>query len=218
MTVASWSTYIDAWITSRRAATSEDQIQQGLNQLAEAKVIGTKIYRASIPLRRGHHRKKDEMAVSDKEFEEYVEREEKPFINGVLPALKKYDITYVKEIHAPVPPQVCLDLIKDVNDDYVALCPDFSVWEESVKEPGQMAAYPIEDFRACMPYTKHVHAKAHVFDENGEEPNIPFSTLIPIIKESGYEGYITAEFEGGRTNLDGKTAVKTLVELIRRYL
>ena len=109
-------------------------------------------------------------------------------------------------------------MIKDINDDYAGLCPDFSVWEASVKEPGQMEAYPIEDFKACMPYTKHVHAKAHVFDENGEEPNIPFDTLIPIIKESGYNGWITAEFEGRMANIDCKKSVKTLVELIRRYL
>jgi sugar phosphate isomerase/epimerase len=219
MEVACWSTYIDCWKTSIRQATLEDQIQQALDQLAEAKVIGAKNYRASPPLPRGHHRNIGEPAVSDEEYYEFNERVEKPWIRGILATLKKYGITLVKEIHAPVPPKVCLDLVKDINNEYVGLCPDFSVWEElEVKEPGQMKAYPIEDFKACVPYTKHVHAKAHVFNERGEEPNIPFHKLIPILKESGYTGWITAEFEGGRTTMDSKTAVKTLVELIRRYL
>ena len=71
-----------------------------------------------------------------------------------------------------------------------------------------------------MPYAVHVHAKAHSFNEKGEEMNTPYDKLIPIIRESGFDGYISAEFEGwwDGTDFDSRKIAETHVKLIRRYL
>ena len=37
-----------------------------------------------------------------------------------------------------------------------------------------------------MPYTKHVYAKAHVFDETGEETIKPYADIVPIIRDSDF--------------------------------
>ena len=77
----------------------------------------------------------------------------------------------------------------------------------------------LDTFRECMPYAFHVHAKAHVFDESGEEPNAPYDKLLGILKESGYGGYVSAEFEGWWfEDFDSKEIVKTHVNLLKKYL
>ena len=66
----------------------------------------------------------------------------------------------------------------------------------------------------------HIHAKADSFNEKGEETNTPYDKLIPIIRESGFDGYISAEFEGwwDGTDFDSRNIAETHVKLIRRYL
>lgn len=110
-------------------------------------------------------------------------------------------------------PKLIVDLVKDIGSPHLGVIPDFSCWDTTGE-----GRRPIHDYRICMPYTFHVHAKAYRFDSNGEEPTIPFNKLIPILVESGYDGFITAEFESWRGTTDPRVGVKTLVEPIRRYL
>ena len=74
--------------------------------------------------------------------------------------------------------------------------------------------------RKAMTYAVHVHAKAHNFNKKGEEVGAPYDKLIPIIKESGFDGYISAEYEGWilQPNVDSKKIAETHVNLIRKYL
>lgn len=214
MKVSCYSTYINNWITSTRKATLEDQIKQSLKQIGNAYVIGAKNYRPQLLPSFGYHRiGLGEEQITKKQWDDFANKEIKPLAMGVLSALKKYDIRWGTEIHDPIPPKLIVDLVKEINSPYVGLIPDFSCWEKTGE--GKRS---LEDYKICMPYVKHVHAKAHVFNKNGEEPNIPFEKLIPILVESGYDRYITAEFESLGTSIDPRIGVKTLVELIQRYL
>jgi len=67
---------------------------------------------------------------------------------------------------------------------------------------------------------RSIDAKAHMFDANGEEPNTPFGKLTPITEDSGFNGYISAEFEGRRLGdfSHSRKIVETHVNLIRKYL
>jgi sugar phosphate isomerase/epimerase len=48
-----------------------------------------------------------------------------------------------------------------------------------------------------MPYAKGVHAKTHLFDTDGNDRETDFKHMFKIIKESGYTGWISIEYEGG---------------------
>jgi len=47
-----------------------------------------------------------------------------------------------------------------------------------------------------MPFAKAVSAKAHDFDEAGNEKNIDYVKMLQIVKDAGYKGFIGVEYEG----------------------
>jgi hypothetical protein len=47
-----------------------------------------------------------------------------------------------------------------------------------------------------MPYVIHVHGKFWEMTEDCEEPNINYKEVLPVLVENGYDGYISAEYEG----------------------
>lgn len=51
--------------------------------------------------------------------------------------------------------------------------------------------------RELMPYAKGVHAKTHVFDAQGNDTETDFYRMFKIIKDSGYNGWVSVEYEGG---------------------
>jgi sugar phosphate isomerase/epimerase len=74
-----------------------------------------------------------------------------------------------------------------------------------------------------MPYAKGVHAKSHVFDTNGDDTETDFYKMFKIIKNSGFNGWVSIEYEGGLFKMytkdskylddyAGVTATKKLVE------
>ena len=208
MKVVCYSTYISE---STGIGTSlEGYVKEFRKQVPETKTLGAKILRPAIFGPRD---------IGMDESTDFVVKRIKDMTAHVLPDLKKHSVVWGAEIHAPVPPETYLRLVKEVDDEHFRLVPDFSVWQTKGLA-GVAGAASAELYRECMPYTVHVHAKAHVFDANGEEPNTPFGRLIPITKDSGFNGYISAEFEGWRLGdfSDSKKIVETHVNLIRKYL
>lgn len=74
-----------------------------------------------------------------------------------------------------------------------------------------------EDLAEIMPYVNHVHAKFWRM-ENGLEPAIPYDKLMKVIKDSGYEGYITSEFEGFAAGIPSIDQTREHQNMLRRYL
>lgn len=63
-----------------------------------------------------------------------------------------------------------------------------------------------------MPFAKGVSAKSFEFDAAGNETTIDYRSMLAIIKDSGYMGYIGVEYEGQHlTETEGITATKTLI-------
>ena len=212
MKMSCFSTYIDTRPRSDRLATLEEMIDEAHDQVAQATVLGAKVIRPTIF---GWPRELQKEAVKA------YYRQATKIIHSVLPELKKNNVRWGTEIHAPMSPDLIVNLIKRVKDPYVGVVPDFSVWQVSqAQQQHVVGKYPPESLKPVMPYAVHVHAKAHGFNAKGEEVNTPYDKLIPIIKESGYGGYISAEFEGwwDGTDFDSKKIAKTHVELIKRYL
>ncbi|WPU92345.1 TIM barrel protein [Mucilaginibacter sabulilitoris] len=48
-----------------------------------------------------------------------------------------------------------------------------------------------------MPYAKGVHAKTHLFDAEGNDTETDFNKMFSIIKKSGFNGWVSIEYEGG---------------------
>ena len=44
----------------------------------------------------------------------------------------------------------------------------------------------------------HIHAKFYEMLENETEYSIPYDEVIPVLKEGGYQGYFSSEYEGNR--------------------
>jgi L-ribulose-5-phosphate 3-epimerase len=66
-----------------------------------------------------------------------------------------------------------------------------------------------------MPYAKGVSAKAHDFDEAGNETHTDFLKMMQIVKESGYTGHVGIEYEGvGLGEVEGIKKTKALLERV----
>jgi len=74
-----------------------------------------------------------------------------------------------------------------------------------------------------MPYAKGVHAKSHLFTADGSDQETDFNRMFKIIKDSGFTGWVSVEYEGGLIKMytkddrylddyAGTTATKNLVE------
>ena len=50
--------------------------------------------------------------------------------------------------------------------------------------------------KELMPFAKGVSAKAHNFDENGNETEIDYVRMLQIVKDANFTGYIGVEYEG----------------------
>lgn len=208
MEVACYSVYLSEYVTEV-GTTLEGCIEYFRKLIPEAATLGSKIIRGSpMPPKN--------LGMLDRSWQINMI---KHMWRHVLPDLKKYNVIWGVEIHAPLPPEDFLRIAEEINNEYFGLVPDFSVWQTKGLA-GVAGAAPVELFRQCLPYTVHIHAKAHVFDERGEEPNTPYDKLIPIIKEAGFTGYISAEFEGWRLGnfSDSRKMVETHMNLIRKYL
>ncbi|MEM2643639.1 MAG: TIM barrel protein [Candidatus Bathyarchaeia archaeon] len=208
MKVSCYSVYLSEHVTGI-GITLEDCVRYFRKLIPETTILGAKIIRG-LPMPQRN------LGMLDSSWQIDMIKRMWPY---VLPDLKKYDVIWGVEVHAPMRTEDLIKLAKEINSEYFGLVPDFSVWQTKGLA-GVVGAAPVELLRECMPYTVHVHAKAHFFDERGEEPNTPYDKLIPIIKEAGFSGYISAEFEGWRLGdfSDSRKIVETHVNLIRKYL
>jgi sugar phosphate isomerase/epimerase len=59
------------------------------------------------------------------------------------------------------------------------------------------------------------HAKAYIFNEDHDEPNIDFGKILGILKDRGFDGWLSIEFEGPS---DGDSGVQKTIELIQKYI
>jgi hypothetical protein len=55
---------------------------------------------------------------------------------------------------------------------------------------------PVETWREILPYARHIHGKYYEVNADGVEPSIPYPALMALLKREGYQGTISAEWEG----------------------
>lgn len=84
---------------------------------------------------------------------------------------------------------------------------------------GFLAFYKEPDFdglRKIMPWCFHFHGKFHHMNQDGTEASIPYEQILPIISESGFDGYIVSENEGHAG--DSALQLKAHLAMERRIL
>jgi sugar phosphate isomerase/epimerase len=70
--------------------------------------------------------------------------------------------------------------------------------------------------KELMPFAKGVSAKSHSFNAAGDEAHTDFGSMMQIIEETGYEGYLGIEYEGNElSEIDG---IKATIALLNREI
>ena len=119
--------------------------------------------------------------------------------------------------HLSSDPDWLVGIMKNVNMDNVGTLPDFGNWcmkrPEGTRWGDCLEEYPdyVEGTKKLMPFAKAVSAKSNEFNEKGEQDKIDYYKMIKMIKESGYDGFIGVEYEGGGDERAGILATKELL-------
>ena len=126
-------------------------------------------------------------------------------------------------------------VMKQVNSPHCGTLADFGNFCINRTKPetndiaGYMKTKCLEEYdrykgiTELMPFAKGVHAKSHVFDAGGNDTETDFVRMFKIIKDSGFKGWVSIEYEGGLLKMytkdnkylddyAGTTATKNLVE------
>lgn len=100
-------------------------------------------------------------------------------------------------------------LMKETNSPHCGTLADFGNFCTNRTKPptndiaGWMQTKCLEEYdrykgiTELMPYAKGIHAKTHVFDANGNDTETDFAKMFSIIKDSGFKGWCSIEYEGG---------------------
>lgn len=81
---------------------------------------------------------------------------------------------------------------------------------------------PVESWRDLLPNIVHVHSKFYDIDDDGNEPSIDVVQILQLLRDGGYRGYISSEWEGHAylesTDVDPITLIQRHHQLERRAL
>jgi sugar phosphate isomerase/epimerase len=219
--IASYSEYMDSEILSNRSLTLQEQVEMIQEYIARASLMEADVMRIEQPPRTREDFMRGGEDARWHGAGPYVLSSDWAIkgLNMIAPTCEEYGVKLCLEIHAPSDPRWHLDLMKQVDTKWIGLCPDFGTWATKPTAYSGWGWGTLADFKECIPYTFHVHAKCFVFDENGDEPAIPFNKLIPALVEGGYKGYISTEFENWYvTDDDCRIGNRKAVALIKKYL
>ncbi len=108
------------------------------------------------------------------------------------------------------------EVMERVDHPRVGTLPDFGNF---YIQRGRGDAIPLEYDRylgthELMPFAKGVSAKAHAFDDDGNEVNTDFERMMKIVREADFRGYVGIEFEGPTDSFEGIEQTK---QLLLRY-
>jgi sugar phosphate isomerase/epimerase len=82
-----------------------------------------------------------------------------------------------------------------------------------------LSRQPAEKWLEIMPQAIHIHGKFYGFDDQGNESCIPYDELLPVFRKSGFNGYMSSEWEGHMFSIgSGIDMVRRHHDLCRRVL
>ncbi len=115
-------------------------------------------------------------------------------------------------------PRLLIPVIEKVNMDNCGTLADFGNWcirrvtNEEWSDCAEEYPDKYEGFQRLMTQAQAVSAKAYKFDENGNETTIDFTKMLQSVKDAGYTGYVSVEYEEeGPGEREGIQATKKLL-------
>jgi sugar phosphate isomerase/epimerase len=87
--------------------------------------------------------------------------------------------------------------LADAGQEFGASPAVASLMNNAISMFGHM---PVDDWRVLMPYVRHIHGKFYGVTPDGVEPSVPYPELMALLKDVGYTGTISAEWEGHAFN------------------
>jgi L-ribulose-5-phosphate 3-epimerase len=100
--------------------------------------------------------------------------------------------------------QSALRILKEVDADNLKLLVDMGNFVDG-----------IVSIEKTIAYAAHVHAKFMEVDKQGNEPNIEYGRIFPLLRKVGYDGYVSVEYEGEEAE---ESAVPRAVQRIREFI
>lgn len=157
-------------------------------------------------------------------------------VERVLDLAAKLDIVIIPEIHAPTPirhpvVEAYIDFIQRTGTKHFGLLIDTGIfqdrplpfWQHETPEMRKTAMafldgikVPVEQLAEVIDYTPFIQAKFHHIDETLHDHNIPWETVVPMLKSLGYSGYLSSEYEGVRDPWVAIEQVRRQHALIRK--
>lgn len=127
-------------------------------------------------------------------------------IDSVLPLAEKSSINLAIENHWGVSTCIenILEIINHYGSPYLGTCPDFGNFARHQDRYRELAK--------LLPFARTVHAKSYRLTANGEETDIDYARCISLIKEAGFDGPITVEYEGDGDQKKGSFTTRDLIQ------
>jgi sugar phosphate isomerase/epimerase len=101
-------------------------------------------------------------------------------------------------------------VMKQVNSPFCGTLPDFGNFRISETETYDL----YKGVSELMPFAKGISAKTFNFDDKGNEPNIDYTRLFKIIKDSNWTGIVGIEYEGDKLSED--EGIKKTLDLLKK--
>jgi sugar phosphate isomerase/epimerase len=136
---------------------------------------------------------------------------------------QKVDIGVIVENHGGLSssPPWLTSVIKNVGLPNCGVLPDFGNFSTKRENGSEWSSKCIEEYDKykgvgeMMPFAKGVSAKTHDFDAQGNCTDTDFSKMLPIVKASGFHGWMGIEYEGEKLpEPEGVKLTKALLERV----
>jgi sugar phosphate isomerase/epimerase len=151
----------------------------------------------------------------------------------VLELAQRSNVVICPEIHAPTPirhPLVdaYVDFIQRSGTRHFGLLIDTGIFQDRPLPymPGETPEMrrdfldgihvDPQDFLAVAPYTVFIQAKFHSITDALVDEHIPWERVVPVLKQAGYAGYLSSEYEGDRSPWRSLEQVRRQHALIRK--
>src|SRR5690606_19346997 len=111
-------------------------------------------------------------------------------------------------------------VMKQVNKKNVGTLPDFGnfcITRDAGNWKTCLESYDrYVGTKELMPFAKGVSAKTYDFDEQGNCIETDYHKIMPIVKDSGFNGYIGIEYEGD--NISEEEGIRKTKALLEKFL
>ena len=167
------------------AAAQERQIKEDDERIRAAAYLGAPVIRLNLG-GTGDPAKEDTVGV-DRVIAAF---------NRLLPTARECHVKLAIENHGGVSGKAdnILRIIKGTDPAWVGSCLDFGNWPADAR---------YAECQKLAPHVFHVHAKAGGFEANGEASGMDWGRIIKMLRDAGYKGALSIEYEGGGDPVQG---------------